>query len=95
MYRIIKNTALTDYQLQTNFVEIEIIVKNRPLTHDSDHCEDSKAQTPSHFLIGKYSSGSGLFSKITEAVSNTIKRSRQVQFLEKMDKQKPVNTLNS
>ena len=42
MCRIIKNTALTDYQLQTNFAEIEIISKNCPLTHDSDHCEDTK-----------------------------------------------------
>ena len=58
MCRIIKNVALTDYQLQTNFVEIEIIVKNRPSTHDSDHCEDTKVLTPNYFLIRKYSSGS-------------------------------------
>ena len=34
------------------------IVKNRPVTHDRDRCEDTKALTPNHFFIRKYSSGS-------------------------------------
>ena len=92
IYRIINNTALTDYQLQTNFVEIEVIVKNRSLTDDSDHCKDAKALTSNHFLIRKYSNVSESFSKTTEAFLNIRKRSRQVQFLEKMNKRKPVNT---
>ena len=47
------------------------------------------------YLIGKYSNGSDSFSKTTKADLNTRKRSRQVQFSEKMDKGKPANNRNS
>ena len=76
MYRTIKNTVLTDYQLQKNFTEIEIIINNCPLTHDNDGGEETKALTPNHFFIGQYISGRESFSKTIEADLNTRKRFR-------------------
>lgn len=54
MYNIIKQTALTEFQLQTAFTEIERIVNNRSMTDVSDDVNDMKALTPNQFLLGRY-----------------------------------------
>ena len=50
---ILKNSLLTDVQLETVFSEVECIVNSRPLTAVSDDINDLEALTPNHFLLGR------------------------------------------
>ena len=81
MYNIIKQTALTEFQLQTAFTEIERIVNNRSMTDVSDDVNDMKALTPNQFLLGCYDRDVNMkFDDICEYTCTT-KRSAQVQLI--------------
>ena len=52
MTGLLQDKVLTDPQLATLLTEVESILNNRPLTHNSTDSEDLEALTPNHILLG-------------------------------------------
>lgn len=50
---ILKDTDVTDEELQTCFIGVESLLNSRPLTTVSDDPNDEPVLTPNHFLIGQ------------------------------------------
>lgn len=53
LYKILKNTTITQEQLNTLLIEIEATLNSRPLSICSDDPNDLQPLTPNHFLIGR------------------------------------------
>ena len=53
MFSMCKKTVLTVFQLMTIFIEIEVIVSNRPLTYVSGNLDDLEPLTKNYLLLGR------------------------------------------
>ena len=69
---------MTDSVLRTALIEVEAVLNNRPLTHNSSDPEDYTALTPNHFLHGR-AGGFSLPDVCTHKEINSRRRWRQAQ----------------
>lgn len=56
IYAILKDTDITDEELQTTFIGVESLMNSRPLTALSDDPNDEPVLTLNHLLIGQMGS---------------------------------------
>ena len=80
MTGLLQDKVLTDPQLATLLTEVESILNNRPLTHNSTDSEDLEALTPNHILLGLHKQWGFVVDVDREDVTSR-KRWRQVQAL--------------
>ena len=52
---VIQDRLFTNEMLSTHVCEVELMLKQRPLTYVNDDVNDYECLTPNHFLIGKLS----------------------------------------
>ena len=73
---------LTLIELETNLLEIEMVLNSRPLTFVGDALEDGKVLTPAHFLIGRQ-----VMSKPTSLEENTNDSFQTVDLISRWEAQ--------